>query len=274
MQLKTLFIRTLSGAVFVSIVVGAVLLSQKTAALLFLIFTIIGLYEFYSNLNRKGFPVQIIPGIIAGILAFSILGIIGFSSNYIFLLGFFVPILFALLAVELYRKKENPFTNIALTVLGILYIAIPFGMLSLFPILRNNQYEPMLVLSIFILTWSNDTFAYLVGVGIGKHRLFERHSPKKSWEGFIGGVVFSVGTSILLYYLSPCSLRITDWIIMAVIISVIGTLGDLIESMFKRSLQIKDSGSVMPGHGGILDRFDSILFSTPFIFCYLLFLIF
>ena len=174
--------------------------------------------------------------------------------------------------IELFRNKPNPFNNIGFTVLGIIYIIVPFLLLSItsFDITSSDiSYAPNKLLGFFLLIWANDTFAYLVGIAIGRTKLFERISPKKTWEGTIGGIICTQGIAyiISIYF---TELTMIQWMIIALIISVFGTLGDLVESMFKRSLGVKDSGNILPGHGGILDRFDAVLLCSPFVVVYLM----
>lgn len=146
------------------------------------------------------------------------------------------------------------------------YIILPFVFISKIPIGKHG-YNPKIIISIFIIIWTNDTFAYIVGKSIGKNKLFEKISPKKTIEGFLGGFVFSILAGILISkYYTQASLSI--WIIIAILVSVFGTLGDLIESKFKRMAKVKDSGAIMPGHGGVLDRLDSLIFVAPFIFLF------
>jgi phosphatidate cytidylyltransferase len=178
-------------------------------------------------------------------------------------------LLFLLFIVELFRKQESPFTNIAYSILGIMWIVLPFTLVNHFHLILSEW--RFLLLSVFIIIWLYDTLAYCVGMLIGKHRLFERISPKKSWEGAIGSTIL---TLILVYFanlLFPMlPLTSFQWVGLALIIIVFGTLGDLIESMFKRQLSAKDSGTILPGHGGVLDRFDSILLAIPFVWFYLM----
>jgi phosphatidate cytidylyltransferase len=169
--------------------------------------------------------------------------------------------------VELYRNKPSPFENIALTLLGILYIVLPFGLLN-FLFIPGLNHVYILLLCYFAILWINDTFAYLFGRTFGKHRLFERISPKKSWEGSIGGALTSIFAAWLISSLEN-SLPFMHWLAIAAIIVIAGALGDLIESMLKRSLNCKDSGTLLPGHGGILDRFDAVFISAPLIFVYI-----
>ena len=177
-----------------------------------------------------------------------------------------------LFIAELYKTTGNPFQNIAITLLGICYIAVPF---SLFNFLVFNHYNTSysfgLLLCLFSFNWTNDTGAYLFGISLGKHRLFERISPKKSWEGAIGGALCVVGMAIFFSHILLC-ISLANWIILGLLVSIFGVFGDLVESLLKRSLNIKDSGTFLAGHGGFLDRFDAVIFSTPVFFVYLHFI--
>jgi phosphatidate cytidylyltransferase len=185
--------------------------------------------------------------------------------RFYFLISPFVSLIFF---IKLYKKGEKkPFTNIALTFLGIIYVAIPFALINV-SVYSQGPYSYQIILGSLFLLWSSDTGAYFAGVNFGRTKLFERVSPKKSWEGSIGGAISAIAVSFLLglYF---TDLRAWQWHCIAIIIVVAGTYGDLIESLFKRSMEIKDSGTVIPGHGGFLDRFDGLLLSAPFIVTFL-----
>lgn len=264
--------RTITGSVFVIVVVGSAIWNFWAFAAVFGVFVVFGTWEFYNLVSRKNIlPQKLLGTFIAFTLyTVSILNISGVCSKYteILFLMIFAGSGFIFL-LELFKKSEAPFQNIAFTFLGIIYIAIPFSLL----VILNDYAEgncgiftfPVLY---FLMLWANDTFAYLVGMAIGKHRLFERISPKKTWEGAAGGFVF---TLILAFVFSIYFnfLTLPEWLGLAGIIVVFGTYGDLAESMLKRSVDCKDSGKFFPGHGGILDRFDSVLLSAPFVFVYL-----
>jgi phosphatidate cytidylyltransferase len=181
-----------------------------------------------------------------------------------------IPAVFAIFIRELYLKADNPFHNLAFTFFGIICITVPlcfFSGIAFWPV-GQNIYQSRIAMGYFFLIWTSDTGAYFVGKYFGKHHLFERISPKKTWEGSVGGAFFSLLIAFLIaHYFTVISSF--NWIMIAFLIVVAGTLGDLIKSMMKRSLRIKDSGTILPGHGGMLDRFDSLLGSAPFVFCYL-----
>jgi phosphatidate cytidylyltransferase len=258
--------RTLTGTVFVAVLVAAIIFNQIIFSGLFFIITILGLSEFYKLWKGGGKNLQEYFGITLGALTY--LGLASVSNNLInvdFLL-LLLPLIMGAFIVELYRNKPSPFENVALTLSGVLYIAVPFGLLN-FLYVSSDHYFYILLLSYFVLLWINDTFAYLFGMTFGKHRLFERISPKKSWEGSVGGGLTAILTA-WIFSRYETSIPFIHWAVIALIIVVAGTLGDLVESMMKRSLQIKDSGNILPGHGGILDRFDAVLISAPIVFVY------
>ena len=170
---------------------------------------------------------------------------------------------------ELYRKGVNPLANIAATLLGVFYVALPLSLMLYMPLIGSEAWNPWVLIAYIVIVWSNDVFAYLFGMTFGRHRLFERLSPKKSWEGFFGGLVGAVVAGVVAAHLMEQSMVV--WAALALLISVTAVLGDLAESMFKRAADVKDSGALIPGHGGVLDRFDALLLSAPFVFVYMLF---
>jgi phosphatidate cytidylyltransferase len=235
-------------------------------------------YEYFSMIKATGVKPQAAAGILTGsaVYILSVLISSGIAKPVWFLI--LIPLTTGIMIIELYRREERPFDSLAHTFFPVLYTAIPFSMLpfsafghtGLQPIISHGNlvFSPGIVVGFFILLWVNDSGAYLAGVSFGKHRLMERISPKKSWEGFIGGFIL---TLVAAWFLSGW-LGVVDrtgWIIISVIISVAGTYGDLVESMLKRSTGVKDSGKIMPGHGGFLDRFDSTIISFPLVFLYI-----
>lgn len=260
--------RGLTGAVFVALIVCSILFKSWAFQLLFAMVAIIGLNEFYGLFKKSAVKPHTTLGVIfGGLIYIGGISILYTSAGVSFLIGTILATFTLVAFAELYRKKNKPFENIAVTLLGITYIVLPLVLIN--HLLEFNletftvtNYWP--VLTIFILVWCSDTFAYLVGRKLGKTKLFERISPKKSWEGFFGGLTFSlIGAYLIAYFTEQ---PILQFLIYGGIISIFGTLGDLIESMLKRSLNIKDSGTIIPGHGGILDRFDAVLYVIPIIY--------
>ncbi len=193
-----------------------------------------------------------------------------YLSNGVETLNLLLVTSFLLLIVELFLKAEKPFNNVAFILLSLIYIALPFSLFS--PhftfFYQNMMFTPNIIAGMLFLTWANDSFAYIVGSRIGKTPFFLRISPKKTWEGTIGGAVFCMITAgIIAQFFTQLSL--IDWLVVGAIIAVFGTIGDLVESLLKRSVGVKDSGSFMPGHGGFLDRFDAFIFCIPFVYFYL-----
>jgi len=262
--------RSLTAVFFVIVMLGSVLLGQTVFSVLLLIITLLSLNEFILIVSGEKIQPAIWPTIIAGGITYSVL-----AANA---MGFLpvegalaiIPVIFMLFFIELWRNKTNPFTNIAISLLGIIYIAFPFGLVMYFfrPVVMSGPYHYGIVLGFLVILWLNDTGAYFVGSLIGKHKLFERISPRKTWEGSAGGALFALLTAWGLSLIFV-QLDLMHWLIFALIIVISGTLGDLVESMLKRSLGLKDSSNILPGHGGLLDRFDAVLLSAPFVFVYL-----
>jgi phosphatidate cytidylyltransferase len=262
--------RTITGLGFIIVIIGSALLGQNVFSFLFLFITILGLWEFYGLIEKGGAHPNKIISILGGVLLFVTLAInaSGYFDGRILLLN--IPMLFVLVIAELWRLGEKPFENIAYSILGIVYIALPFGLMTFFfnPVVLSGPLHYGIVLGYLIILWSSDTGAYVIGSLLGKHRLFERISPKKSWEGSIGGALFALLVTYGISFLFT-GLSLEKWFVIASLVIVFGTLGDLSESLLKRSLDIKDSGNILPGHGGILDRFDAVLISVPFVFVFL-----
>ncbi len=183
----------------------------------------------------------------------------------------FIPLVVSVFIVELFRNHHKPLQNIGATLLGIVYVSLPFALLNYF-VLNNSSfkivYNVEFLVGFFFLIWANDTGAYTFGVSLGRHKMFPRVSPKKSWEGLIGGF-FTTALTAWLLSLIFYNVPILHWLAIGMISAVMGVFGDLVESMFKRSIGIKDSGKFLPGHGGMLDRFDAVLLAAPIVFVYL-----
>ncbi len=265
--MKELLIRTLTGGGFAVIILGSILWSPWAVFVVLGVFSAIGLYEFQRLVladEKAGLLYYFL-----GISVYALIGLMGmevidFSNFLLVLISFFIVI-----AAELFRFPTPSWRHISTAFTAFIYIAIPMGLMnSLFFIGNAGIDFPWILLALFILVWANDVFAYLVGSGFGKHKLFERLSPGKTWEGSIGGLVFTL-IFAWLFSLVATNLDLTQWLGLALIISLTANVGDLAESLLKRNAGVKDSGIIFPGHGGVLDRFDAILFATPFVYFYL-----
>lgn len=280
MKLPNIVLRGLAGAVFVGVVICSIIFGELSFLLIFSLITVLTLYEFYDLIEKNTqTSISKTLNIIGGVILF--VGIyLSYKVSSVFL---FLYVLYVLIVCirELYKKRIDPIKSLAYTFLGQMYIVLLLASancLVFFSKFSENSeyntssnavsYNYIFLLAVFVLIWINDTFAYLTGMTFGKHRLFERISPKKSWEGFIGGALFAIGTSIAFYYLTD-TLSLIIWIGFAIVVVAFGTWGDLVESLLKRTLSVKDSGKMIPGHGGILDRFDSTLFAIPAAVVYL-----
>ena len=271
--------RAITGIIFVGVLIGCILGGPISFTLLFALITALTIHEFGVIISKQpdveiNKPICMLAGVFL-FFGFAYLGVMPGQTEIL------IPYLFLiiyLLDSELYLKKKNPLNNWAYAMMSQIYIALSFAMLNVLAYhsignegeLSNYQvqYNPILPLSIFIFTWINDTGAYCTGMLFGKHRLFERISPKKSWEGSIGGGVFSIIAAIVMAHYFPF-MPISIWIGLALTVVIFGTLGDLTESLLKRTIGIKDSGNILPGHGGMLDRFDSTLMAVPAAVVYL-----
>jgi phosphatidate cytidylyltransferase len=269
--MSNLYQRTITGAFFVAVVIGAVYFHFYSFLLLFAAVIVLSLLEFYKIIQTTDIIPQKWFGIVAALILFVSFAIAQ-STGYFYFFLVNIPVLFLVFIFELFLKNKLPFLNIAYTLLGIIYISLPVSLFNFLVISPGGNYYPDLVLGFFFLLWSYDTGAYLSGRLFGKNKLFERISPNKTWEGAIGGLFISIGIAYIISQYFTL-LLFEQWVIMAIIIAVTGTLGDLTESMLKRSTDIKDSGSLLPGHGGVLDRFDALYISVPFVVAYLYLLV-
>lgn len=267
--MKSNFIlRALTGIVFVVILAGSILAGPYTFALLFTLICALSVHEFARLINQSG--AARVAATLTGLCgAFLVLALWGFCTNTAgsYILLPYPALLLYLIIRELYLKQPNPVADWAYSMMSQLYVALPFALLNVLAFHTDPQtgevtYNPVLPLSLFIFLWMSDTGAYCVGSLIGRRRLFERISPKKSWEGSIGGGLLAIASSALIAHYFPF-LTTLQWMGLALVVVLFGTWGDLTESLFKRHLGIKDSGTILPGHGGMLDRFDSSLMAIP-----------
>jgi phosphatidate cytidylyltransferase len=266
--------RAITAFFFTIVMLGSIFLGAYTFSAFYLLLSLVALLEFYKMVKIGGIRPHCNIGVMVAAAIYLTTAAYHFFQFELKYLLVIIPLIFSVFIAELYKKNKIPFANISYTFVGFIYITIPFCFFySLGFLIDFNHYSYHFPLAFLLMLWANDTGAYLFGMKLGKRKLFERHSPKKSWEGFFGGVFTSLLVSALL------SLQFKEveplvWAGMAVIISCFGTLGDLVESMLKRSLEVKDSGSFLPGHGGFLDRFDGLLIAAPIVYVYLYLLIY
>lgn len=266
--------RIITGLLGSAGIIAAICYSPWTYFTVFFFICTLALWEFYKLAGLDGLVPQKAFGTLCGVFVFALSFLIEMqlvSYRYYFLI---FPLISFVYMIKLYKKFERkPFTNIAFTFLGIFYVAVPFALLNI-AAFENGHYDYQVIFGCLFILWASDTGAYFAGTFFGKRKLFERISPKKSWEGFFGGaalaMAFAVGLPYFFESIGQQSTRsLFDWIIVGLIIIVGGTFGDLVESLLKRSIEIKDSGDSLPGHGGFLDRFDGLLISAPFIVAYI-----
>ena len=276
--MSNLIVRTITGTLFVAAVVVS-FLNPVAMALLFALVTGLTVWEFTGLVNaRQGVDTNRLISTVAAVYLF--LAMIGFCSS-LTPPTVFIPYLLTiiyLLVAELYAKNSDPVSTWAYTMMTQLYIALPFSMLGVLAFRATpdgTAYTYLMPLSVFILLWVNDSGAYCCGSLLGRHKLFPRISPGKSWEGSVGGAVFAVVAALVVghlaehYGVNDLGLGPVEWAGLGLVVVVFGTWGDLVESLFKRTLGIKDSGNILPGHGGMLDRFDSALLALPAAVVYL-----
>ena len=277
--MNNFIVRTITGILFVAVVVCSFLRPQAMV-LLFALITGLTIWEFTGLVNdREKVTVNRLISTVAGVYFF--FAVAGFSSD-LTPSAVFIPYLVSiiyLMVAELYLKNEDPIHDWAYTMMAQLYIALPFSLLNTLAFHLTPQglvtYDAVLPLSVFVFLWMNDTGAYLCGSLLGKHKLFPRISPGKSWEGSIGGGILVIAVAVLVWYLTEqyqlnqLGLSAIEWAGLGLTVVIFGTWGDLVESLFKRTLGIKDSGNILPGHGGMLDRFDSSLLAIPAAVVYL-----
>ena len=277
--MNNFIVRTITGILFVAVVVCSFLRPQAMV-LLFALITGLTIWEFTGLVNdREKVTVNRLISTVAGVYFF--FAVAGFSSD-LTPSAVFIPYLVSiiyLMVAELYLKNEDPIHDWAYTMMAQLYIALPFSLLNTLAFHLTPQglvtYDAVLPLSVFVFLWMNDTGAYLCGSLLGKHKLFPRISPGKSWEGSIGGGILVIAIAVLVwhlteqYQLNQLGLSALEWAGLGLTVVIFGTWGDLVESLFKRTLGIKDSGNILPGHGGMLDRFDSSLLAIPAAVVYL-----
>lgn len=260
--------RIIVGLSGMAVLITAIVISQWTYLAVFFFITLLSMLEFYKLVGLDGLMPLKFWGTFTAILllVISFLVASGYAHSKIYYI--ILPVATCIFFIKLYKKNEaKPFTNIAYTFLGILYIAVPFSLMNVLAF-HFGEYSFEMVIGLLLLIWASDTGGYFAGTMFGKRKLFARISPKKSWEGFIGGAVLNIIVAIGIAWFSDI-LPLWKWVVIGLITTIAGTYGDLVESLFKRSILIKDSGRSLPGHGGFLDRFDGLLLAIPFIVAFI-----
>lgn len=272
--MRTFLIRTFSGAFYAALIIGSIFAGPVVFGLVMLAFLLLGITEFHQIIKLSGRA----PSMILLVLSSALIYLTGYLITLGILptnaVGIAVFVYFLAVIIQFFSNSEKVIEKTGAVLLGISYLTIPLLILNLlyYNDFTFNQSDNYILLGLFFITWLNDTFAYIIGSWLGKHKLAERISPNKTLEGSAGGFIFSIAGA---YFLSLVFDQIdrVDWIILAAIIVVFGTFGDLLESVMKRSAGLKESGKLIPGHGGILDRIDSILIAAPFVFIYIYFIL-
>lgn len=265
--MSNLIIRSIAGIVFSVAVIGSALLGPLTLGLLFFIFTLVGLYELYELQRQQQ---ESAPRWFFGMAVGALIYVLTFlyasgkgEGSLFWILAAVIPVMFCL---ELIRLDKSTLPNLAITVFGWIYVVLPFSLLNLIAHITGS-YDYELPIGFFFILWANDTGAYFTGKFLGRHKLYEKVSPNKTWEGLFGGVALSFLVAWIfseVFFTHPT----TDWLVCAGIVSVFGNLGDLFESHIKRTYNVKDSGNIIPGHGGVLDRFDGLFLALPVLVFY------
>jgi len=261
--MNNFFIRIISAIIYAALFIFSILFSKESYVGLLTVFSGICIWEF-SRIVQSKTVLLLIPVFISTIFLF-FFKVIDTDVLFYFLVFCILHSLY--LIIDLYSKSYTVRNTVVKFFTSFNYILLPFLFLIFLPFIKGI-YEPNVIIYVILIIWTNDSFAYLVGKNYGKHKLFERISPKKTIEGFIGGLLFSIMVGLLIGKYSRL-FTMLDWAIIATLVSIFGTFGDLVESKFKRQANVKDSGKIMPGHGGLLDRLDSLFFLAPFVYLYI-----
>ncbi|MBK7443246.1 MAG: phosphatidate cytidylyltransferase [Bacteroidetes bacterium] len=269
--MKNLALRIITGLLGAGVIIGSIFLDAWAFVIVFGLIgtaTHVEYMRTVSNLSTKKPIFEIVYAILVGLIFFIILNKYFFDARFINLLGGLnIAFLAGFIIAEIFYNRDNPFQHIGLNILGIIYIPMAFGHYINYG-LEEDVINTWFAVGLLFMVWFNDSFAYFAGRLFGKTKLFERISPKKTWEGFWGGMLMTIVCSVILSVLYD-DLTLFQWMGWAIIVSLSATLGDLAESLLKRSIHIKDSGSILPGHGGFLDRFDGFVIAVPFSIAYL-----
>lgn len=265
--MNDILLRAITGTIFIGLIIGGIVFSEFSSVIVLSLFAVLGLEEYYRLFKTKKMvaPTKSV-GMAGGLVLFLIAILVRWNivDSKLMIVG--LPLLFLAFLPELYTKSKTPITNVSVTIFGWIYVLLPMYLIISLRTENSENTGWILPIGMFLIIWTNDTFAYLSGRFFGKTKLLERISPKKTWEGTVGGIVFAALVGFLFAYFTE--MQYLFWIPAAVIISACSIYGDLFESLIKRSLQIKDTGTILPGHGGILDRFDASLFAAPLFFAW------
>jgi phosphatidate cytidylyltransferase len=274
---QTFVTRGLSASVFVAVLLSAVYFNYWIASVFFAVVSCICFHEFGKLAEKLGTQVFKVGGYLLGgvLILFNLSSSLSEVNNSVILQVVLLLSVVMLGSIALFSKVEKPFHAACFTLFGVMYCFLPFTLLMQIPILSKTlamqDYQALTILGLIFLIWANDTFAYIGGSLIGKNKMYERVSPGKTWEGTLVGVVCCIGVGFILSFAGTYK-NVFVWPCIAAIVGVFGTIGDLIESLLKRQAGVKDSGAIMPGHGGALDRFDSLIVAAPVVFVFLKYL--
>lgn len=272
--MKTFFTRTLSGFVYAVVILGSIAAGPVVFGLVMGMVLSVALYEFHRMVSRNAILIHTPLYYLFPLLVYLSVYLVTVGVLPVDTLGISVLLVFLALLVQPFIRHEQPVQQAGVMLLALFYLVFPLLALGLLYFSDTDMEAPrgFLLFSVFVITWVNDTFAYMTGSLAGKHKLAVAISPNKTWEGSLGGLLFSLAGAYALFLLFG-ELTLTEWLGMALITVVFGSLGDLFESLLKRSAGLKESGTLIPGHGGILDRFDSVLLAAPFVYLYLYFIV-
>ena len=269
--MNDLFKRSLTGIAYITIMLGGIIIHPFIFATVFAIIMFFTQSEFYKISEKATFSPQKSFGLILGLVLFILFFLAAKDIIPYSIILVSVPFLFFIFIAELFRTKSNALKNGAITLLGLIYVALPFSLMNFIVFAQtsgSNNFYPWIMVGILLIIWIYDSMAYVFGSLLGKHKIASKISPAKSWEGLIGGTIFAVIMGLVNAVLFQ-ELSMFNWVVIALLTVIFGTIGDFFESKIKREIGIKDSGNILPGHGGLLDRFDSLLFAIPIIFVWL-----
>ena len=269
--MKNLITRTITGAIFIAAIIFSAIYSTIVFGIIFMFMALMGVHEFQRLTQKENKTAYRLPALVSAAIIYALITLYAHGHIAAGMLWMIMPVILLMVSVLLLARGLNSIEYIASDTLGIIFVVVPLALLNLFlnPMAVPGYDTPWLLLGMFGILWTHDTFAYLTGSMFGKNPLFKSISPKKSIEGSIGGLGFAIIAAYLVSAFSPL-LGMWYWFAVAIIVSVFGTLGDLTESLLKRNAGVKDSGTLLPGHGGVLDRFDSILFVSPIVYILIL----